>query len=107
MAERIGINNRNTLTHYFNITTPASGTVVTGNPFSVSLTADAPVNWAIHGGADAAQFSLNGAALSMTAKNFASPVDANANNVYDVILRATNLRGFVKYHTYAVTVTAS
>ena len=51
---------------------------------------DEPVTWTITGGADAALFSLTGPVLQMTPKNFESPVDANGDNRYIVIVTATD-----------------
>lgn len=89
------------------ITSSASQSVVEGTPFSMTLTANEAVTWSLVGGADQAQFSLSGATLSMTAKTFASPVDADANNTYIVQVRATDGAGNVANQTITVTVTAS
>ncbi len=52
----------------------------------------AVVSYSLSGGADQAQFSLSGAgALSFVAPpNFESPADANADNVYEVTIRASD-----------------
>ena len=49
--------------------------------------------YSIVGGADAAKFAINpttGALSFVTAPNFEAPTDAGANNVYDVIVRASD-----------------
>ncbi len=51
------------------------------------------VTYAITGGADAAKFAINGTtgALSfVTAPDFENPTDAGANNVYDVVVTASD-----------------
>jgi Cadherin domain/RTX calcium-binding nonapeptide repeat (4 copies) len=52
-----------------------------------------PVTYSIFGGADASRFTINattGALSFVTAPNFEAPTDAGANNVYDVIVRASD-----------------
>jgi Ca2+-binding RTX toxin-like protein len=49
--------------------------------------------WSIAGGADAAKFKINAATGLLefkVAPNFESPTDVGANNVYDVIIRASD-----------------
>jgi hypothetical protein len=71
-----------------------------------TLTANETVAWAKAGGADAALFSLTGAALSLTAKDYEAPVDADANNTYVVQIQATSTAsGLVTNQTLTVTVT--
>jgi VCBS repeat-containing protein len=68
--------------------------------------AGAAVTFSIAGGADAGQFTINAAtgALSfVAAPNFESPSDAGHNNVYDVIVRASD-GSFVDTQAIAVTV---
>ncbi|HYG46331.1 MAG TPA: cadherin domain-containing protein [Allosphingosinicella sp.] len=51
------------------------------------------VTWAIAGGADAARFTINagtGALAFLAAPNFEAPADSGANNVYDVVVSASN-----------------
>ena len=53
----------------------------------------AAVQYSIDGGADAAKFSINAATGALTfvaAPNFEAPTDAGANNVYDVIVKASD-----------------
>jgi len=59
--------------------------------FAHLLTADEPVTWAIVGGADAAKFTLNGASLTMPAKTYDTPDDANTDGVYAVDVEATDI----------------
>jgi hypothetical protein len=80
---------------------------VQGVALSHTLTAASPVTWQKHAGADQALFTLAGSNLSMTSKNFAAPVDANADNIYEVTLKATDERGFFVYHPVRVTITAT
>jgi Ca2+-binding RTX toxin-like protein len=52
-----------------------------------------PVSYAIAGGADAARFTINastGALVFVSAPNFEAPADAGGNNVYDVIVSASD-----------------
>jgi hypothetical protein len=50
------------------------------------------VSWSIVGGADASKFTINfsGVLSFLAASNFESPTDAGANNVYDVIVQASD-----------------
>jgi hypothetical protein len=52
-----------------------------------------PVTYAIAGGADAARFTINastGALTFVSAPNFEAPADAGGNNVYDVVVSASD-----------------
>ncbi|WLI11224.1 MULTISPECIES: VCBS domain-containing protein [Pseudomonas] len=52
-----------------------------------------PLSYSIVGGADAAKFSIvsgTGALTFVSAPNFESPTDSGTNNVYDVIVRASD-----------------
>ncbi|HEX9965438.1 MAG TPA: cadherin domain-containing protein [Allosphingosinicella sp.] len=52
-----------------------------------------PLVYAIAGGADSARFTINastGALAFLAAPNFEAPGDAGANNVYDVVVSASN-----------------
>src|SRR6185436_8755589 len=73
--------------------------------------ADLPVQtvtFSISGGADAAKFSLTtGGVLTFTsAPDFEVPTDVGANNVYDVIVRASDGSGSTTDQAISVTVTA-
>ena len=66
------------------------------------------IAYAIAGGADAAKFSINtttGALAFLSAPNFEAPTDAGGNNVYDVIVSASD--STVTPVTQAVTVTVT
>lgn len=95
--------------------------VTSGVAFSVSengvavttVTASDPdlgdsLNYSIAGGTDAARFTINattGALAFVTAPDFENPSDSNGDNVYDVIVRATDLEGLFGQKSIAVTVT--
>jgi hypothetical protein len=85
------------------ITSTNTGSVNEGAAFTKTLTANRSVTWSIVGGADAAHFSISGNVLSMTAKDFENPLDADGNNTYIVTVRATDAGGFVD-QTITVTV---
>lgn len=65
----------------------------------------------INGGSDQVKFSLSRVADSATtllfisAPDFESPTDSDANNTYIVALRATDGSGNIGYETYTVTIT--
>lgn len=69
------------------------------------LTANETVIWSKVGGADAALFTLTGSTLSVAAKDFEIPTDADGNNTYVVQVRATDTTGNVTDQTITVTVT--
>jgi len=76
---------------------------------SVDVDAGTTIVYAITGGADAARFAINAAtgALSFIAgPNFEVPVDAGGDNVYDVIVQASD-GALTDSQTLAVTVTDS
>jgi hypothetical protein len=65
------------------------------------------VSYSLSGGADAAKFTINaatGALQFITAPNFEAPTDAGANNVYDLVISATD-GSSVDTQAIAVTVT--
>lgn len=72
---------------------------------SHTLTATENVIWTKTGGADSALFTLAGDNLSMTAKDFESPVDADANNNYVVQVTATDEALNATNQTITVTIT--
>jgi hypothetical protein len=73
------------------ITSSATQTTPENAAFSMTLTASESVTWAKTGGADTALLTLSGATLSMTAKDFEIPTDANTDNVYVVTVTATSV----------------
>ncbi|MDG1416953.1 MAG: cadherin domain-containing protein [Maricaulis sp.] len=70
--------------------------------------ADSPtVTFSVAGGADSSKFTINpttGALSFVSAPNYESPTDSGANNVYDVILRASDGQ-FTKDQAVAISVT--
>lgn len=84
-----------------------STTVTTVTATDADLPAQT-LTYSISGGADAAKFSINsvtGALTFVTAPNFESPTDSGSNNVYDVVVRASD-GTLADTQTIAVTVTA-
>ena len=73
--------------------------------FSHTLTANESVTWTKTGGADTALFTLAGSNLSMTAKDYEAPADADTNNTYVVQVTATDTAGNATNQTITVTVT--
>jgi hypothetical protein len=73
------------------ITSSATQSVNENSAFSLTLTADKAVTWTKTGGADTALFTLSGSTLTMTAKDFEIPTDANTDNVYVVQVTATSV----------------
>ncbi len=76
----------------------------------VATDADLPaqtITYSIVGGGDAALFSINAltGALFLSAPNYELPADAGANNVYDVIVQASDGAGQTDTQAIAVTVT--
>jgi len=88
------------------ITSPSTASVQENQSFSMDLTADEPVTWAIVGGEDQALFSLTeGNKLGMAAKDFENPVDANGDNIYVVQVRARDAANNDTLATLNITVT--
>ncbi len=70
--------------------------------------AGATITYSISGGVDAAKFAINAATGVLTfiaAPNFEAPTDVGANNVYDVIVRASDGLGGIVTQSIAVTIT--
>ena len=65
-----------------------------------------PVSFAIAGGADQALFAIDpsGALRFISAPDFETPQDANRDNVYDLVVSATDNLGAVSTQTLAVAV---
>ena len=66
------------------------------------------IAYSISGGADAARFSINsstGVLSFQSAPNFEAPLDAGANNVYDIIVTANDGNGSTTTQNIAVAVT--
>jgi hypothetical protein len=89
------------------ITSSASVSVAEGTALAHQLKADEVVTWSKVGGADTALFTLSasGGTLTMTAKDYETPADANTDNAYVVNVRATDRNGRVANQTVTVTVT--
>lgn len=72
------------------------------------LTANEAVTWSISGGVDAARFAISGNVKLTWAANgtqdYETPLDDNADNIYAVIVRATNGGGFFSDQAIVVTV---
>ena len=72
-----------------------------------SFRANETVTWAIDGGDDAGQFSIDpatGAIAFRTAPSFETPADRNGDNAYIVRIKATDSAGNVSYQTLTVRV---
>lgn len=90
------------------ITSDAATSVAGNATLSFTLTADEDVTWTITGGADQAQFQISTDELQWIAdgsQDYSSPADANADNVYVVIVRATDASDNYSEQTISVTVT--
>lgn len=72
------------------ITSSSTATVNEGSILSHALTADQTVTYSITGGADQARYSIAGSTLTLPAKEYANPDDADLNNTYIVNLSALN-----------------
>lgn len=75
------------------ITSSATPSVSENVTLAHTLTSNQTVTWSIPSGTDSAKFEISGSTLRWAAngtKNFESPDDANADNVYLVTVRATN-----------------
>ena len=94
------------------ITSAATATINENSNAVMTATASDPnsgdtVSWSIAGGADAARFAIDantGALSFVSAPDREAPADSGANNVYDVILRATDQTGLSSDKAVAVTV---
>ncbi|MGB3470393.1 MAG: hypothetical protein WBA51_06205 [Erythrobacter sp.] len=78
-----------------------------GTVAAATLTASEPVTWRITGGPDAADFAIDpatGAITFVAAPDFELPADSDANNVYTVIVTATDALGNTSAQTVTVTV---
>ena len=71
--------------------------------------ADGSITYSISGGSDSAQFSINsssGVVSFNSSPNFEAPTDAGGNNIYDLVVSATEAGStFVATRSVAVTVT--
>lgn len=72
-----------------------------------TFTADEPVTWSLAGGADQSRFSINsssGTLSFVSAPDFENPADSGADNVYEVLVRATDGTGNISEQMLMVTV---
>jgi subtilisin-like proprotein convertase family protein len=72
-----------------------------------TFTADKSVAWSIGGGLDQSKFTINtftGALSFINAPDFENPTDSNGDNIYVVIVRATDSNGNISTQTISVTV---
>ncbi len=85
----------------------AENTAFTGS--RPSLSGDTPIGRLIYtlGGADAAGFSIDSSTgiISMVARDFEVPADANTDNIYEVTIIATDVDNNTDSETQTVTVT--
>ena len=82
-------------------------TLYTGpTPTFINGTPIAPVIFTLSGGADKTQFTINSSTgvVSMTAKNFESPEDADINNTYEIEITATDNAGNTARASWSVAV---
>ncbi len=96
------------------ITGPSGGAGASTSAVSVNenqtavttLTADRAVTWAITGGADAAKFTISAAGVItfVAAPDFENPTDADTNNIYTLIVTATDGGSRTSAQTINVTV---
>ena len=83
-----------------------NGTAVT-TVAATDADAGAVLTYSISGGADAALFQIDaatGALVFKSAPDFEAPADAGANNVYDVVVRATDNTGLFDEQALAISV---
>lgn len=90
------------------ITSANAANVTSGVALDLPLSANEPVTWSLIGGTDQSSFAITGGStLHMDAKDFAAPTDLDTNNVYNVIIRATDTAGNHTDQTFNATVVAA
>ncbi|WP_309737102.1 cadherin domain-containing protein [Sphingomonas sp. SORGH_AS_0742] len=95
------------------ITSPATFTIAENGTSVATATATDPnagdtISWSIASGADAARFTIDsstGALRFVAAPDYDTPSDANRDNQYQVVLRATDQTGLFSDKAVTVTVT--
>ncbi|MDH4371791.1 MAG: hypothetical protein QE510_00175, partial [Verrucomicrobiota bacterium] len=88
------------------ITGPVAPSVVENTTVIAIYTANESVTWNLNGGPDATRFTLSAGVLAFaSAPDFEAPVDANTDNVYSVVIRATDIAGNTADQPITVTVT--
>ena len=73
-----------------------------------TFSADKTVAWSVNGGLDQSKFTINtftGALSFISAPDFENPTDSNGDNIYVVIVRATDSNGNISSQTLTVTIT--
>src|SRR5690606_20090905 len=97
------------------ITGPSGGAGAASSAVSVNegvttattLSADETVTWSLTGGADQALLTIDpvtGELTFHTAPDYESPADANGDNVYEVVVTATDAAGNAGTQTVTITV---
>jgi subtilisin-like proprotein convertase family protein len=72
-----------------------------------TFSANKAVAWSVNGGLDQSKFSINtftGALSFISAPDFENPTDSNGDNIYIVIVRATDTNGNISSQTLTVTI---
>lgn len=87
------------------ITSAATASQPENGDFVQTLTANESVTFSKRTGADSALFTLVGTTLTLPARNFEVPTDADTNNTYICNLTATDTSGNARDFTVVVTVT--
>ncbi|MEI9966588.1 MAG: hypothetical protein WDN67_03035 [Candidatus Moraniibacteriota bacterium] len=90
------------------ITSLNAVTLAENTTLAHTLTANEAVTWSLNGGPDVAQFELSGSTLRWTSngvRDHENPADADDNNAYKVVVRATNASLAVRDQIIIVTVT--
>lgn len=87
----------------------ATSTVTMNENISAVTTfsADKSVAWSVNGGLDQSKFTINtftGALSFISAPDFENPTDSNGDNIYVVIVRATDTNGNISSQTLTVTI---
>ena len=85
----------------------AEGNTVVTTIVATDIDAGNTISYAINGGADAAKFAIDattGVLRFIAAPNFEAPTDSGANNVYDVVVRASD-GTLIDTQALAITVT--
>lgn len=88
-------------------TSSATASVNENASLSHLLTADESVTFTLVGGTDVAQFEISGSTLRWSSngtRDFEAPADADANNVYNVTVRATDVAANFTDQSIAITV---
>ena len=88
------------------ISGPVAPSVVENTTVIAIYTANESVTWSLNGGADVTRFTLSGGVLAfVSAPNFEVPTDANTDDSYSVVVRATDIAGNTADQPITVTVT--